>query len=279
MACFRNTNAFEKLKCTCCEHTVDDGCPKHSTDEQKLNNTANYRNPMRCPFDILSKQTIGSTTNRIKINYGKSVKGMAVDTGHVVEFDLTDSSNSKSHISTVQMCDRSTGRHTTYVLKQFHIHNPSEYTVDGKHKPMELHFVNEYVDDNSNSHILVIGMLVGFGKKDMQILPKVLNSVGDELVLDLSKFNCLNENSHYHYVGSLTSPPYTPYFQWFLFDVDDMKNMCLSVTDATYRKSLSFYETNITPHNPLGERRYGEPLNRNFIALTRIVPEKSCPEL
>ena len=44
----------------------------------------------------------------------------------------------------------------SYALLQFHLHAPSEHTVDGKHLPMEMHFVHQAED----GALAVIGVLM-----------------------------------------------------------------------------------------------------------------------
>lgn len=238
--------------------------------------TDNYYNPMRCPFDIQSENTIESNKNIFKINYEKKVKGYVVNTDHNIHFDLDEESQQKSYII---FYDKITKSANKYYLLHIHIHNPSEYTIDGIYKPMEIHFYHEYIDEKDFAHVFVIGFLINLGQEDISFIPKILYSVPDnesinekKIKIDLSELNSINKNPYYNFIGSLTSPNFTPYFQWVVFNGDDIKNINMTITDETYRKALSFYETNITHLNPLGTSRYAMPLENNFLAVSKITP-------
>ena len=59
--------------------------------------------------------------------------GELVDTGHSEQVNLPPGSSI-------------TYGGTRYELLQFHFHAPSEHTIDGKHAPMEAHFVHKSAD-------------------------------------------------------------------------------------------------------------------------------------
>jgi carbonic anhydrase len=60
--------------------------------------------------------------------------------------------------------------------------------------------------------------------------------------LDLSYLNDLPEDTFYNFLGSLTSPPFTVYFDWFMFNNRNVGY--LTISDHTYRKSLTWYQNN-----------------------------------
>ncbi len=106
-----------------------------------------------------------------------------------------------------------------YHLKQFHFHTPSEHTINGKHAPMEIHFVHQG-DDKS---LAVVGVLVqeGKGNKNIEQLVKYLpNAVGEKLTHDSVSIDIalyVPKNLYaYHYIGSLTTPPCTENVQWLV---------------------------------------------------------------
>ncbi len=47
----------------------------------------------------------------------------------------------------------------SFNLAQFHFHSPSEHTVQGKHYPMEVHFVHQ----SSSGALAVIGVFIEDG--------------------------------------------------------------------------------------------------------------------
>ncbi len=72
-----------------------------------------------------------------------------------------------------------TGRNT-YLLKQFHFHSPSEHTVNGKHFPMEVHFVHQSADGN----FAVVGALFEEGPANANLAQLI--KWGHTCTIDLS---------------------------------------------------------------------------------------------
>lgn len=105
----------------------------------------------------------------------------------------------------------------SYALTDIHYHLPSEHWIDGEQKPVEIHLVHM----NNEGTNLVVGVLC-------EIVPEILEE--DPLrqseiwdldqhleVFDPSVF-LPRSKSHFHYVGSLTTPPTKGPINWFVFD-------------------------------------------------------------
>ncbi|MEO1273218.1 MAG: carbonic anhydrase family protein, partial [Myxococcota bacterium] len=106
-----------------------------------------------------------------------------------------------------------------YRLRQFHFHHPSEHTINGKHYPMEIHFVHV----NSEGNFAVVALLVEEGDENMEFtstwqhLPERAGDANHfgSITIDASKV--LPTNRHYDaYAGSLTTPPCTEGVRWFV---------------------------------------------------------------
>ncbi len=102
-----------------------------------------------------------------------------------------------------------------YVLKQFHFHTLSEHTIDGKHFPLEIHFVNKSSDDT----YLVISVLVKEGPSSnflAQYLMDFPKKEGEYLTQNKFKImDVLPSTKHFfHYHGSFTTPPCTESVDW-----------------------------------------------------------------
>jgi carbonic anhydrase len=105
------------------------------------------------------------------------------------------------------------GSGVSYELKQFHVHAPSEHTIDGKRYPMEMHFVH-LPTDASDKTFAVIGVFFEEGEEN-PLLSKVWGrfsqcaeaSPAAPLELAFDTFELLPEaEGYYAYDGSLTVP-------------------------------------------------------------------------
>jgi len=82
-------------------------------------------------------------SNPLKFNYPTKVKNCTImNNGHTVQVNITEK-------CTLRIND------STYELKQFHFHTPSEHTIDHKQYEMEMHLVHL----NENNEIAVLGFI------------------------------------------------------------------------------------------------------------------------
>lgn len=102
-----------------------------------------------------------------------------------------------------------------YKLKQFHFHQSSEHTIDGKRSLMEIHFVN-VAEDGSYA---VLAVLVNEGAENTTLENLFTSSFSTahsgshhdgikktNLKLDLHNILPDNLSNYYTYLGSLTTP-------------------------------------------------------------------------
>ncbi len=104
-----------------------------------------------------------------------------------------------------------------FQLIQYHFHAPSEHTIDGKHYPLELHFVHR----SQTQRMAVVGVFFEIGTHNrafaqmMESLEAGTTDLGHPASIDVAEM--LPENkSYYHYMGSLTTPPLTAHVEWYI---------------------------------------------------------------
>jgi len=131
----------------------------------------------------------------------------ALDNGHTIQV------NSKTG-ETIAIGDG------IFALVQFHFHAPSEHTVDGKHFPMEMHFVHQA----DNGSLAVVGVLIEEGAANAGIAPlwaQLDAAPGTNATIDVSAelaehvFPDIGTGLH-HYEGSLTTPPCSEGVKWYV---------------------------------------------------------------
>ncbi len=154
------------------------------------------------PININDTQTT-SQKNQLTVHYTHS-KIAIVNNGHTEQFNV-DKGNSLTFNGKV------------YSLKQFHMHTLSEHTVNGRHFPLELHFVNK-AKDNTYAVISVLveeGEASDFLTKYIPNLPKTEGEYNADESYDLRKLMPYTKH-YYHYKGSFTTPPCTEVVEWIV---------------------------------------------------------------
>ncbi|MDH5673018.1 MAG: carbonic anhydrase family protein [Myxococcales bacterium] len=112
-------------------------------------------------------------------------------------------------------------------LLQLHFHTPSEHQIDGVTYPMEMHVVSRHDGEHGAPKYVVIGVLFKMGKPNAfidQFIDRVPSDGGDWQALPPGSVNVADcfeleaLNHHYHYRGSLTTPPYTEAVDWLVME-------------------------------------------------------------
>lgn len=187
---------------------------------------------MQSPINIDSKKVEMMTPDKgeMTLNFGKEITKVE-DNGHSIQ--VTDSGQSMIN-----------GRE--FSLAQFHFHAESEHTVDGKHYPLEAHFVNQSQD----GRIAVIGVFFKVGPENpgfKEVLADVASKKIDAIT-DIDKLIPANK-SFYHYLGSLTTPPLTENVEWYI-----MKDP-MTVSQAQLNDFKKRYSHNNRQIQPLNDRK------------------------
>ena len=118
----------------------------------------------------------------------------------------------------------------TYEFKQLHFHTPSEHLIDGVTYPMEMHVVNIMPGkkEGETPEYLVMAFLFKMGDEN-PFIKSFINLIPEDEEMEADvKINAVNESNLwsggmkvlaedcYHYMGSLTTPPYTETVYWLV---------------------------------------------------------------
>ncbi|RLN51700.1 hypothetical protein BBJ29_004522 [Phytophthora kernoviae] len=128
-----------------------------------------------------------------------------------------------------------------YYTVQFHFHAPSEHTVNGNARAMELHLVHQSED----GCLAVVAVFFCEGKESAflsqfwdeltKLAPETHDHVDVGRISGGQELNSLLEGKNFRYTGSLTTPPYTEGVEWVV--VDEMLEASPEQL-ALYRKFL-----------------------------------------
>lgn len=106
-----------------------------------------------------------------------------------------------------------------YALVQYHFHNPSEHTVDGRHSPMEMHLVHR----STSGMLAVVAVLIQEGVQNAAFepiwsnLPKQKGQEAHYPSVDVDVDALLpSVRTSYRYDGSLTTPPCSEGVRWIV---------------------------------------------------------------
>lgn len=133
-----------------------------------------------------------------------------VHNGHAVQVNYAPG-------STLTVDDSSAGLKSSYELKQFHFHSPSEHQVNGRNLLAEIHLVHASADGK----LAVVALLVEEGEQNVVItnlwnqLPTVKGTSNDVPGINVGDL-LPADHSHYVYSGSLTTPPCSEGVHWIV---------------------------------------------------------------
>lgn len=183
----------------------------------------------------------------LDLNYSTLAQSF-VNNGHAVQANyaagstLADSYHDNApNLAHVQYAPGSTIGHldSTFELKQFHFHAPSEHQLNGKNMPAEMHFVHA----DQSGHLAVVGVFVVEGTAHpaiSQLWEDLPGEEGEDNDLDqrISASDLLpGSKDYFYYQGSLTTPPCSEGVRWLV-----MKEPIAMSTDqiAALEKAIGF---------------------------------------
>jgi len=136
-----------------------------------------------------------------------------------------------------------------YAFQQVHFHHLSEHTIDGRHAPMEAHFVHKGADGK----LLVLGVMIEEGKANPEIAalwevaPQQSGEAPAKASVDFAKL-VPSASKFYRYAGSLTTPPCSEIVQWVVFEEP------ITVSKEQIEAFAKLYPDNARPVQALNER-------------------------
>lgn len=197
------------------------------------------RSNVQSPVNIDTQDVIPAHLADIQYEY-KPFQMKIVDNGHTVQVYGTE-----NNFITVE--DK------RFQFKQFHFHNSSEHTIDGKNYPLEMHLVHQ---EEETGNLVVLGIFIEEADAPNAFLEKVFAQVPEqkekevqtEVTLSLSDFIPPSQD-HYTYIGSLTTPPCTVGVDWVIF------RERIQASREQITKFAQLYANNARPVQPLNNRR------------------------
>ena len=147
--------------------------------------------------------------------------------------------------------DTLTIRDEAYGLVQYHFHNPSEHTLEGRHFPMEMHMVHK----SARGSLAVVGVLIEQGAHNAAFDPiwnnlptqKGLETHYPHVNVDVDALLPSGRRS-YRYEGSLTTPPCTEGVHWIVMV------MPIQLSADQIRTFTNIIHDNARPTQPLNGR-------------------------
>jgi carbonic anhydrase len=169
----------------------------------------------------------------------------AFNNGHTVQF------NPESH--KISLVDKQSGQLETYQLIQFHLHNGSEHTIDGKRHDLEAHFVHaneSFLAGVPGGRLAVVGVFLSQSSgrilkdkpwnKLLSDLPGNKGEKGYHSADIKALLPNATSNAVYTYDGSLTTPGCNEVVNWIV--LEEPLKISKKAVEA-YAKSQKGHET------------------------------------
>lgn len=136
-----------------------------------------------------------------------------------------------------------------FALEQFHVHTPSEHTVDGKQFAMELHFVHK----SETGQVAVVAVLVeAVADGGLEMPPYTLPNIEGEMISYSGRRNPSDflpkSREYFYYEGSFTTPPCTEGIKWVVM------KQSLQVSPEIIARFQAILHSNNRPVQALNDR-------------------------
>src|SRR5687768_2400986 len=144
-----------------------------------------------------------------------------------------------------------------FELLQFHVHGPSEHTLNGKAYDMELHLVHATPD--AAQRLAVLGVRVSEGPEN-PVFSRFWGQIPEKEAIVKTKIevnaqDLLPKNrSYFFYEGSLTTPPCTQGVRWVMFREP------ITASKAQIQRVKDLFHGNARPVQPIKDRFIKEEL-------------------
>ena len=189
------------------------------------------------PIHIEDQNTLQGPAEPISFNYQAS-NATVVNNGHTIQVDVSGSNSI-------------TVRGSTYQLKQFHFHHPSEEQINSRRFTMVAHLVHQ----NTEGQLAVVGVLLSPGAANA-LIHKVWTymplDAGDKVNMPVSLLD-LNEllpkdQRYYQFMGSLTTPPCSENVLWIVL------KQPMTLSPEQIKLFAQIFPNNARPVQPLHAR-------------------------
>lgn len=205
------------------------------------------------PID-LTNQSMENKLSIAAVGY-KNFEGTAKlkDLGKTLQVDMADPAESGTLELT--FADGTKGK---YNPLQFHVHAPSEHTLNGDYFDMEMHIVHQ----DSTGELAVLGFFFTADEDtESPFLKGLLANPPSEsgTTIDKLDLKTLTENDivghYFSYNGSLTTPPCTEGIRWTVVE------KALNMSKAQKKVFDDYYKDNEDFADGMGNNRAVQPLN------------------
>ena len=190
---------------------------------------------MQSPIDLAKADAAGEIS--YEVDY-KPVPLTILNNGHTIQFNT-------GGVGTLSEKD------VEYKLLQIHFHAPSEHVVDGKHAPLEAHFVHR----SDEGALAVLGVMFVEGAENPALATLIAHmpaSVSEPETIEgvtIDPAALLPEDMDiYRYMGSLTTPPCSEGVNWHVLSKH------VTASKSQIEMLATQLHKNFRPAQPLNER-------------------------